>query len=113
MCPAFRIALYRSGHATYEGRAFVEKEGMHHTKVDRALMEGIYREAERIGFFGLADSYDSAVQDLPSTIIRIHAEGRNKQVLARTGVPPALKNFATYLDELLLPLPWRPAPPEH
>jgi hypothetical protein len=73
----------------------------------------ILKEAERIGFFELDDVYDSQVTDLPSTIIRIQADGRNKEVLGRVGVPPKFKAFAEYLDELLLPVPWTPVAGQH
>jgi hypothetical protein len=39
MCKAFRIHLYTSGRASYEGRSHVEKEGMHEARVGRDTME--------------------------------------------------------------------------
>jgi hypothetical protein len=113
MCPAYRIHLYTSGRASFEGRSHVEKEGMHEARVGRDTMEMILKQAELIGFFELEDVYDSPVTDLPSTIIRIQAGGRNKEVLGRVGVPPNFRAFAEYLDELLLPVPWTPVAGQH
>lgn len=112
-CPAFRIALYRSGHATWEGRAHVEKEGPHTARVGRDTLEAILKEAGAIGFQDLENSYDSPVTDLPSMHIRIVANGRDKEVMARVGTPPRLKAFGEYLDGLLRPLPWKPVLGQH
>jgi hypothetical protein len=112
-CKAYRLNIYRSGYATYEGRVNVEKEGMHSGRVGRDTMDIILREAERIGYYGLDDVYDSQVTDLPSTIIRIRANGKDKQVLGRVGTPPKFKAFTETLEELLLPVPWKPIVPQH
>ncbi len=109
-CKAYRINLYRSGHATFEGVAHMEKEGMHRAVVGRDTMEMILAEARSMGFFDLKDEYDSQVTDLPSTIIRIHADGVDKQVIGRVGTPESFKALANKLDELLLPVPWVPMP---
>jgi hypothetical protein len=112
-CPAYRIELFRNGHATWDGRAHVEKEGPHTARVGRDTLEAILKEAERIGFFGSKDVYDAPVTDLPSMTIRIVAQGRSKEVMARMGTPAELRAFGEYLDGLLRPLPWKPVPPQH
>lgn len=112
-CKAYRINLYRSGHATYEGRAHVEKEGMYNGRVGQDTMEAIVREAGRIGFWGFEERYDSPVTDLPSTIVRVVSGGRDKQVTGRVGPPAGFTAFAAYIDELLLPVDWEPADVRH
>lgn len=109
-CPAYRIHVYASGHATYEGIGQVERLGMHQAMLDRQVLETLLREAETIGFFGLQDSYDRPVTDIPSTRLRMVSGTRDKSILARTGVPPALKAFALKADSLLLPAAWTPVP---
>jgi hypothetical protein len=112
-CKAYRLHVYRSGYATYEGRVNVEKEGMHEARVGRDTLDAILREAERIGFFALDDVYDSPVTDLPSTIIHIALDKRDKRVLGRVGTPASFRSFAEYIEELLVPLAWKPIPPQH
>lgn len=111
-CKAYRLHVYRSGYATYEGRVNVEREGMHEARVGRDTLETILREAERIGFFSMDDVYDSAVTDLPSTIIRISGNGRDKQVLGRVGTPAKFLAFAEMIEELLVPMAWKPIIPQ-
>jgi len=112
-CKAYRLHVYRSGYATYEGRVNVEKVGMHDARIGRDTLDAILREAERIGFFALNDVYDSQVTDLPSTTIYVALDKRDKRVLGRVGTPPKFKAFAEYIEELLLPMAWKPIPPQH
>lgn len=109
-CKAYRISIYRSGYAQYEGRLNVEKEGLHEGRIGADTMALLLNEAERIGFFGMKDSYDAEVTDLPSTIVKIYANGKEKRVLARVGTPPALKAYVEQVEGLLLPVPWKPLP---
>lgn len=105
-CPAYRVVLYRSGLAIWEGLGNVDRLGMHKARASEALMRELLDEAERIGFFGLEKKYDGPVTDLPSTILRLVSGERDHTVTARHRVPPALKAFAQKADSLLLPLPW-------
>lgn len=111
-CKAYRLNIYRSGYATYEGRANVEREGMHEARIGRDTLETILKEAERIGFYDLEDEYDSPVTDLPSLIIRLVSDGRDKQVKGRVGVPPKFRTFAETVEELVLPMAWKPTAPQ-
>ncbi len=109
-CKAYRVHLYRSGYATYEGRANVEIMGHAQTRVDKALIDRLLHRAEGSGFYKLNDTYDSQVTDLPSTTIRLVANGRDKAVMGRASVPENFRGLANYMEEELLPLPWKPIP---
>lgn len=111
-CKAYRLAVYRSGYATYEGRAHVEKMGPHSARIGTDSLGIIVRLAEKHGFFGMEDKYDADVTDLPSTQLRIVADGKDKKVLARVGQPPAFKELVSELETLLLPVAWKPVPAE-
>jgi len=112
-CKAYRISVYRSGYARYEGRSNVEKEGMHEGRIGQDTLATLLKEAEAMGFFNLQDSYDGQVTDLPSTIVRIVTKDKDKRVLARVGTPPAFKAYVEQVETLLLPVPWRPIPAQH
>ena len=108
MCPSYRIHVYRSGYATWEGMGHVEKMGLHRGRIGRDTLEALLNEAERIGYFGLEDKYDGPVTDLPSTLYRMVSGERDKAITARYKVPRELKDFGRYADSLLVPVPWRP-----
>ncbi len=107
-CPAYTVNVYRSGFATYEGRTHAPREGRYTGRVDRVTMERLLQQAEAIGFFGLADTYDGPVTDLPSTITRIVSGDRDKRIVARYKVPATLKAFAAQADTLLKDVVWTP-----
>ena len=111
-CRAYSIKIYRSGFATYDGRMNVDLMGVHSTRVSRAMMEDLLTRSEGSGFFGMNDKYDAQVTDLPSTIMRIASNGRDKKVVARVGTPPAFKALAEYAEGQLLPLKWAPGAAE-
>lgn len=107
-CPAYTVTIYRSGFAEYTGRSNAPRQGRHTGRVDQAVLESLLEQAEAIGYFGLADSYDGPVTDLPSTITRIVSGDRDKRIVARHKTPPALKSFAQQADSLLKDVVWTP-----
>lgn len=111
-CPTYKVRIANDGHATYKGIRSVAREGDFTGMVDRATMDALYARALSIGFFDLKDRYDSDVTDLPSTIIRMRANGKDKQVVGRVGTPQAFKAFATYADSLFEQVRWTEVPKE-
>lgn len=109
-CPAYLIAVDREGAAVYTGRTFADRPGTWKARVDRATMAALLERADAIGFFALEDRYDGSVTDVPSTIIRVNADGRDKKVVARYKVPPAFKAFAAHADSLLDRVDWERVP---
>lgn len=109
-CKAYRVNIYRSGYATFEGRSNVDKEGMHYGTVSSGTVNELLQQAQRIGFFDMQDKYDSPVTDLPSSIIRVVAGGKDKKVIGRVGAPEPFKAFVAQAEELLYPLDWKAAP---
>lgn len=111
-CPAFRVMLYRSGYATYEGTQFSEHMGMHSGFMTVDEMDEILEEAERIDFFSLEETYDAQVTDLPSMIIEIKTTAKSHKTRARVGTPAALKEFGKYLDNKVNAVVWTAFGPE-
>jgi hypothetical protein len=109
-CKAYTINVYRSGYATFEGRANVDKEGLHNTRIPLDQVQALVAEAEANGFFKLEDKYDGPVTDLPSSIIRVVAHGKDKKVVGRVGAPESFKAFVAKAEGVLYPLPWKPVP---
>lgn len=109
-CKAYVINVYRSGYATFEGRSHVELEGMHHTRIGQDTIARILEDAERTGFYQFNDKYDRDVTDLPSSIMRLVANGKDKRVAARIGAPESFKLLFERAEGLLYPVVWRPMP---
>lgn len=109
-CKAYVINVYRSGYATFEGRSNVEREGMHYTRIGQDTIARILEDAEGSGFYQLNDKYDRDVTDLPSAIMQLVANGRNKRVVSRVGAPESFKQLFGRAEELLFPVAWKPMP---
>lgn len=105
-CPAYTVTIMADGTAHYTGRSNAPREGKFTGKVDQRLMQGLYDRAMTIGFFDMEDKYDGQVTDLPSTIISMNANGKDKKVFGRYKTPPAFKPFAAFADSLLAPVSW-------
>lgn len=109
-CPAYKIDVFRSGYATYNGVVNVDKIGPHEGRVEPGILRELLQRADSIGFGKLLDAYDADVTDLPSSIVRIVANGTDKQVKARVGTPQRLRAYIEHAEGLLLPLDWKPVP---
>jgi hypothetical protein len=105
-CPSYKVTIDKDGNAVYEGRRFAPREGRFVGKVDAVTMKELYDKAVAVGFFGMEDKYDRAVTDLPSTIIRVHAQGKDKQVIGRVGPPQGFKDLAQEAERILAPVEW-------
>ena len=109
-CPAYRITVFSDGRAQYEGRKFTERIGNYTARMDKAQMNEILEEAERVGFFGMKDEYDNrAVTDVPSCMIMIRGNEGGKYIHDRFDAPDVLRNFEKYVDNILLNLDWQKA----
>lgn len=111
-CPAYTVTIAADGSARYVGRSNAPREGEFTGQVDKATMQAILDRARSIGFFGYAEKYDGQVTDIPSTIIRVNADGQDKKVVGRMKTPPGFKPFAAYADSLLGSVRWSGGPPE-
>lgn len=105
-CQAYTVTIMADGTARYVGRSNAPREGDHVGRVDGRTMQALYDRASAIGFFAFQDKYDGQVTDLPSTIIRVNANGKDKKVVGRVKTPPAFKPFAAFADSLLAPVQW-------
>jgi len=108
-CPAYKVKIYRSGFATYEGLNFTEKLGTYSTHFTDEEIADIFKSAAEIGYFSLEDKYDNPrVSDLPSTISTLNTEDEKKRIVARMNIPQELKTFHNNLADTLLEKNWEP-----
>jgi hypothetical protein len=106
-CPVYKVKVYDSGFATYEGLNFAEKMGLYSTNFTQKQIEEIYQKALEIGYFSLKAEYnDTRISDLPSTISRVNYKAKDHKVVARTDIPESLKNFHENLAVTLQEKDW-------
>lgn len=108
-CPVYKIKVYASGFAVYEGLNFSEKMGLYATRFSQEKIERIFESAEKIEFFELASEYENPqVTDLPSTITMLNNDGKKHRIKARIGTPEKLQIFQENLSVTLNEMPWQP-----
>jgi len=108
-CPVFKIKVYQSGFATYEGLNFSEKMGLFSYRFTDTDLEKIFTMAKEIGYFDLESEYnDPRVTDLPSVISEISLNDESHRIKARKGVPQELKDFHENLGVMLNERDWKP-----
>jgi hypothetical protein len=108
-CPVYKIKVYESGFATYEGLNFAERMGLYAYRFSDQKIEEILQSARNVNYTGLDPEYDDPrITDLPSTISKIKLEGKYHRVVARVNIPQEVKNFHSNLDVALTENDWKP-----
>lgn len=108
-CPVFKVRVFESGFAIYEGLNFAELMGKYSYRFSEKTLKEIYEMAEAIDYFNLESNYDDPrVTDLPSTISEINLNGKSHRVKARMGTPEKLKGFHENLGVMLREKDWKP-----
>jgi len=106
-CPVYKVKVFQSGFATFEGLNFTEKMGLYSYQFSESEIKSIYEDALQIGYFELDASYDDTrITDLPSTISEINYMGKSHRVKARVNIPEKLKNFHKNLAVTLQEKDW-------
>jgi hypothetical protein len=99
-CPAYKVSIDSAGTVTYDGSSSVRVAGRQTARVPLSSVAGLVETANRIGFFGLEDSYTAPVTDLPTTIVTVRSGGRTKRVEDYVGAPADLRAFERQIDEV-------------
>lgn len=108
-CPIFKLTIYHSGFATYDGINFVDNIGFHKAKLKFEQMGKIRDLLNGINFFSLDDTYDNEhVMDIPARIIEARYDGKKKRILARYQAPQELRDVFNEIDKLFENTEWEP-----
>jgi hypothetical protein len=106
-CPIFKMAIYQSGNATYEGINFVDSLGTYSTVFTTAELAEITSQAKLFGLDTMKTKYDqNGVTDLPTTMIGATMSGEYKAIKMRYGYPNGLKKYRTYLENVIKSKTW-------
>jgi hypothetical protein len=97
-CPAYTVTIDAGGVVTYEGDSHVRVVGRQTSRIAPASLTRLLEVAERIRFFGLRDTYEESITDLPTTYVTITAGGRTKKIKDYYGAPAGLKELEDAID---------------
>ncbi len=106
-CPHFDFVMYESGYCTYDGKNFVEMEGLHEALVSKAEYDVIKEIALSIDYFNMEDEYkNQLVMDLPSTSTTVVYKKKTKTVFNYYGGPKELVKLYEVIDALIEKAEW-------
>jgi hypothetical protein len=100
-CPIDKLMILKSGRAVYEGIDHVEHIGKFETNFSKSEMDIILLKAEEIGFWKMADKYDSPVTDFPTTITSLRKGNKTKVIHNRVNGPADLSAFEKLINGML------------
>jgi len=97
-----QLTIHQSGQALFilrevNGRA---KDSISFN-IPADQLNSIFQKAREIGFFGLEKNYDSDAKDGWGIYISLNDQGNKYQVSVKNIVQPAIKEFVTFLNNLL------------
>ena len=108
-CPIFKLKIYNSGYATYDGTNFVDYIGLYKASISKGTLDSLESALKEANFFWLEDAYDNEnVTDLPSRIVEVNLNGKHKKVIGRYQFPEELKQLYIKLDKLFEHIEWEP-----
>ena len=108
-CPTYKVMIFKSGYATYEGKRFAVREGFFQSRFTRAEMDQIKKEADAIGYYQLKNEYDGPITDIPATFTAVDFGKGIKSVKNRYEAPDELRNYEKFLDRLIEERNWKSA----
>lgn len=102
-CPTFKLRVFNSGFAEFEGIRFVDSVGRFTGWVPEERLTQVKDLAKQIHYFELNESYDNPyITDIPASITIVQFDGRLKRVLNRhEGTPQDLVIFERFLDGIV------------
>jgi hypothetical protein len=101
------VTVASKGEVTFEGRAYVEKKGVFHKRIDPGKFLPIVRELGRLKFWDLNKEYKYRVlpdgshesaTDWPTKIVSVISTIRNKSVEDYDGAPAGLADLEHLID---------------
>ncbi len=107
MCPIFKLEVFQSGKARFEGKNYTELIGIYSSQFTLQEMDKINAVANRIGFFQFQEKYDNpAIQDFPTITVALYKEEKLKYVVNKYKGPKELNELYTLLDKIIDEKQW-------
>ena len=108
-CPVYKVAIHKSGKATWNGKSNVEKMGNWSATLSERQVKEIKERAVKAGYFDFHNKYplEGQVADASRTITYVRFGDTEKKITHTLGGPDALVDFEEYLNKVISNLNWR------
>src|SRR5215831_599627 len=105
-CPVYSVAIHGNGLVEYLKEFRVDIPGPQTARISPERVKDLLKDFEEIHFFDLKEKYFEPCTDMPTAIISISVDGRNKEVSnyyggcegAKTGPQVDLEKLAEQID---------------
>lgn len=109
-CPDYTVSIKQDGSVTYEGRRFVNVEGVQTDQIDPAAVQALLARFDAVNFNALEDEYRAHVSDLPTYTLTLVRNGRTKTVVdyggPGAGMPEAVRELEAEIDRVANTQQW-------
>lgn len=107
-CPVYKLHIYNSGYATYEGIRNVDTIGLFSGKFTVQQMNDLLSGAKGISFFSMQETYDNPnVTDLPMGTISLVSDAKRHQVKYRVKFPQEIKILEAAFEDMVREVSWK------
>lgn len=109
-CPAFKVEVFNTGKAIYNGIAYVKKPNKYETVVPTDIIKQIEKKALESRYLDWANKYpvyNAEISDIPSTISYIRLGNTGKMIVNNYDAPKELIEFERWVEKLLDGLDWQ------
>ncbi|MDQ3191804.1 MAG: DUF6438 domain-containing protein [Bacteroidota bacterium] len=100
-CPVYKLIIFTSGMAIYEGKEHVINNGKFSLKFTSKEMNQISTKANEVNYFRYKNNYNSTKVDFPSTITSIRLNNKVKSIKNQAGIIKGLSDFENYIEVML------------
>jgi len=102
-CPVYNLEISADGKMKWEGIYSVPKEGAASKQLSKSEVRKIYEIIVNSEYYTMEPKYDeSMISDLPSKIIKLTADGKQKEVVCRHKCPDSFgilfRKLESYID---------------
>ncbi|MEZ5044840.1 MAG: DUF6438 domain-containing protein [Saprospiraceae bacterium] len=99
-CPIYTITIYDNGWASYRGKLYTDKLGLHIKKIGKARLEEIKRELRLANLWQYSNIYKSQLPDLQSVTINYYEKDRTKSITGKEGRPSSVMKIEDFLAKM-------------
>jgi hypothetical protein len=87
-CPVYKLSISGDGSVVYQGKAYVNSEGIHKSRISRSDAQTLIQRFLDLKFFDMSDG--GIVVDLPVRVLSVTVNGRHKELREGCMCPPEL-----------------------
>ena len=99
-CPTFTLTIYEGGFASFNGRAYTDKEGVYVQQLSKEVYKTLMNTFQTANLDQYKDHYPSDLHDLPKVTIKYFSKGGSKSIMGDIERPEVIVNLEKQLDKI-------------